>query len=959
MEARTAPGRTTELLERDRELTAIEQALAASAGGSGRVVLIEGAAGSGKSALIGAAREKAARDGLRVLGASSSELESEFAFGCIRQLFEPTLRAASSENRRELLAGAAAPAERIVASDGIVADRTVERFAALNAIYWLVANLAMTGPVLILVDDLHWADDASIHALAFLARRIAELPVALVLALRPQEPVAPALLIDDLRAVPALEHVLPAPLSAQAVATIVRAEAPEASAEACAACHTASAGNPLYLRELLRTLHLTETEPAFHSPDAAARVAEASVPTLADRVAHRVNKVGPDATRLATAMAVLGDGGALPDAARLAGVEPARAAIVARRLHQMEVLGTEDPFSFVHPLVRRSIYDRLSLAERDAAHADAAALLTEAGAPTQVVGAHLAALRPAGSDPVATGLLAAARTALTRGAPESAIRLLRRTLDEGSSAPPKAEILLELSRAEMMIRDPAAIDHLREALSEAADPSLRVTATIALADALSAAGRWDELRPLVEDDVLDGIGDGQREVLTAFEAMRLATIGHDPQLMGRFEPALARVRDLAEGPGWGAHALGAAIAGTTAARGADPGETVALAERALRDGTLLGDGDAGGWATAQVFVALFCAERYDRLCEVADDVEREGRRVGSMRALTGGPGYRALAADRRGDLRTAEAEIRPVIDLLLQADVPMWVATLVFVIADTLLERPGNRDVVELIEDAPIDPVFLATGGGALLRYVRGRSRLARGESEAGVEDLRAAAEVLGTLGFAPNMLAWRSELALALPPGERDEAARLADEELELARRIGLPRSLGIALRASGRLRGSEAGVEVLRESIAVLEQSEAQLEQARSHFALGTALRGAGQPVEAREQLRTALDLANRCGAELLLEQARDEWRAAGGRPRRVARPGADAFTASELRVSRLAAAGRTNVEIAQDLFVTVKTVETHLSHAYAKLGLSGRGARAGLVGALSDGSAPVFSG
>jgi DNA-binding CsgD family transcriptional regulator len=429
--------------------------------------------------------------------------------------------------------------------------------------------------------------------------------------------------------------------------------------------------------------------------------------------------------------------------------------------------------------------------------------------------------------------------------------------------------------------------------------------------------------------------------------------------MNRFEPALVRLRGLAEGSDWGARALSAVIAGTTASRGADPGETVALAERALEDGILLGDGDAGGWATAQAFVALFCAEQYDRLCEVADQVEREGRRVGSMRALTGGPGYRALAADRRGDLRTAEAEIRPVIDLLLQADVPMWVATLVFMIADTLLERPGNRDVVELIENATIDPVFLATGGGALLRFVRGRSRLARGESEAGLEDLRAAAEVLATLEFAPNMLAWRSELALALPPGERDEALRLADEELDLARGIGLPRPLGIALRAAGRLQGGGEGIQMLRESVAVLDRSEARLEQARSRLALGTAMRDAGQSAEAREQLRTALDLANRCGAEQLLERARDELHAAGGRPRRVARTGADALTASELRVSRLAAAGRTNVEIAQDLFVTVKTVETHLSHAYAKLGLSGRGARAGLVGALGGESAPVFSG
>jgi DNA-binding NarL/FixJ family response regulator len=142
------------------------------------------------------------------------------------------------------------------------------------------------------------------------------------------------------------------------------------------------------------------------------------------------------------------------------------------------------------------------------------------------------------------------------------------------------------------------------------------------------------------------------------------------------------------------------------------------------------------------------------------------------------------------------------------------------------------------------------------------------------------------------------------------------------------------------------------LEESVAVLERSEAVLEHARSRAALGAALRRGRRRAEARPHLTVALDLADRCGADRLVERVRDELLAAGGRPRRTARVGVDALTASELRVARLAAAGRTNVAIAQELYVSVKTVETHLSHAYAKLDLAGQGARGRLAAVLSEG-------
>jgi DNA-binding CsgD family transcriptional regulator len=174
---------------------------------------------------------------------------------------------------------------------------------------------------------------------------------------------------------------------------------------------------------------------------------------------------------------------------------------------------------------------------------------------------------------------------------------------------------------------------------------------------------------------------------------------------------------------------------------------------------------------------------------------------------------------------------------------------------------------------------------------------------------------------------------------GERDEAARLVLEELELARRVGLPRPIGVSLWAHGLMTGGETGIEVLSEAVRELERSPARIEHGRALIDLGAALRRAGRRREARAALRDGVELARACGAEASVERAQLELRAAGGRPRAPLRTGADALTASELRVCKLAAAGASNPEIAQQLYVTRATVESHLRSAYGKLGIASR--------------------
>jgi DNA-binding CsgD family transcriptional regulator len=236
-----------------------------------------------------------------------------------------------------------------------------------------------------------------------------------------------------------------------------------------------------------------------------------------------------------------------------------------------------------------------------------------------------------------------------------------------------------------------------------------------------------------------------------------------------------------------------------------------------------------------------------------------------------------------------------------------------------------------------------------MLREARARLRLVRGDRAGAVADLRLAAEVYVPLRISPIRSSWRSLLALALAPDDREEAMTWAAEEVDLAEQAGLPRPLGIALRRAATVGGEEDEVERLRRSVELLAGTRARLEHARSLLALGSALRRRAHRAEAREPLAAALEIAHRCGAERTEARAAEELRAAGARPRRPVRTGLDALTASEARVARLVAGGRSNAEVAQELFVSLKTVETHLGRAYSKLGLSGRSARGRLSGVL----------
>jgi DNA-binding CsgD family transcriptional regulator len=312
--------------------------------------------------------------------------------------------------------------------------------------------------------------------------------------------------------------------------------------------------------------------------------------------------------------------------------------------------------------------------------------------------------------------------------------------------------------------------------------------------------------------------------------------------------------------------------------------------------------------------------------------------------------YRADVHLRRGDFAEAEADARAALELIddRRLEIPAALSFAWLVMA--LVERDKAGDAWEALRERGFDEEIPEQGIFGFLYGARAVLHLAGHEPRRALDDALRAGHLFSTIGPGPSPSPWRSTAALAAHArGQEEQARELAAEDLELARRFGAPRPLGIALRTAA-LVGLGDPVAGLRESVAVLEPSGARAELARSLLELGSAMRRRRHgAAETRAVLREALDASHRCGAAVIERRARDELLAAGGRPRRASTRGLDALTPRELRVAQLAAAGSTNRQIAQALFVTPRTIEHHLRSTYTKLGIT---SREGLPEALGTG-------
>jgi DNA-binding CsgD family transcriptional regulator len=338
---------------------------------------------------------------------------------------------------------------------------------------------------------------------------------------------------------------------------------------------------------------------------------------------------------------------------------------------------------------------------------------------------------------------------------------------------------------------------------------------------------------------------------------------------------------------------------------------------------------------------LFKSDRLDAASRVTETALAEARRAGSPAGFASASLWRAWIALRRGEAEAAEAHARAALDA---APPESWQhAFCAAGLAEVLADRGPLDEASRLVRDGAMTTDLSAE----LLLSTRSIVRAALGDVPGALADQQEARRrQRDGLAIDPDFGGWLRLALLLHAAGDEAAARREADEALAYARTFGTPGYLGQALTVDGMLKGGEAGRAALTEAVAQLERSPARRELARSLVELGGALRRDGQRVAAREPLRRALDLAAAGGLTLTAERAREELRATGARVRRDHATGVASLTPSERRIAERAAAGATNPEIAQALFVTTKTVEMHLSHVYRKLDIRGRGQLAAVL-------------
>jgi DNA-binding CsgD family transcriptional regulator len=910
---------TDALLERDAELDALDLTVRELMAGRGGVVVIEAAAGVGKSALMRHVR--AAAGECTVLWARGAPLEQDFTFGAVQQLFGPVLAGADAP---KLFRGAAQVAERLF----VPADDPPHSIHPLLAgLYGLVVNLARSGPVALLVDDAHWLDVPSLRFLGFLARRVDSLSAALVITCRGGE--RDDCLLDDIVATGVLLE--PKNLSETAVGALIRdATGQQPAAEFRAACHGITGGNPLFVHGLLGVLTAQGIQP---DAAASASVTAAGPDALRGHLAARLRRQPASVRAVAAAAAVLGDGVDLDLVARQADVTPARAADAAERLVREGIFEQDDPPSFVHAVVRDVVLGSISLADRSASHERAAAVLTETGQPVERVASHLLQTIPKADPGRVTVLIAAADAARRQGSPDNAAVYLRRALRESPPPAVRCEVYRLLGNAEAHALATGEADtHLRMALELADSPAQRSLVAFSLARLRNACGATDEaigLLTMAADQLPPGVPE---EVVAELEAELIGTERVDIGSRSRLVGHLAAFRQR---PGRSPAVEDAQLAMEAVLAGQSD-EAVRLARRALA-------GDRLRLERTAIWAALQALMVTDHLTEAQHHLGRAldaARHRGLLFPLPLAHAFLARIAFLRGDLVSA-AEHVELADRELRSPhfaQPARDATALHLRIDT-------GQCCDDVPDAVGEP---RTGLDLWLLDAQAR---ARRDPRARLADALLCGRSYRRWG-ATSMpdVPWRLHAAEAHRQlGDREHAVALVTEELRLARSFGVPRHIGIALRSAADLAPTPSQARaLLTESAELLERGQGRLELARTLACLGSTLLADGDHAGARATLARAADLATWCAAPAL------------GRQISATLPDATAvstggFTPAEREAAELATSGLTNRQIAERLYLSQKTVEAHLSRAYRKLGVRSRTQLAvHLAGAGRDASA-----
>ncbi|MDH6220843.1 ATP-binding protein [Streptomyces pseudovenezuelae] len=949
-------GRT--LFERESELAAVDEALAALTGlrtdgaepaarPRGALLAVAGRAGIGKTTLLAEVRRRAAARGCTVLSARGGDQEQRVAFHVARQLLQPQFAGSAEADLRASMGswydivgpalGLCAPAYGAPPDPQGLSD----------GLDWVLTHLAVQrAPMVLVLDDTHWADPESLRWLAAFAPRAEQLPLLIVVAYRPDELPDHA---ESFRELPGRAGGRPLdlePLSAAAVARLVReALGTDADDAFCRECWAVTSGNPFETVELLakvRDRDLTPTGTGAHLlRDLAAAVKGSGL-------VARIERLGTSTVRFAWACAVLGTEIHPTLAAAVAGLGHEEAADAADALRGARILAGSDTLEFVHPLIATAVYRAIPQGVRVALHGQAAWCVINDGLGPSAAARHLLETHPDGDTWVVHQLRAAAEETLRAGAPDAARRYLARALREPPPFEDRAAVLYELGSASLLTEPATTVNHLRAALEESiGDPDLRHNIVYRLSQVLAHSDRLAESSDTLarEIRVTDDARVRLRMLAEQFmwDAFRADEPDH-PSRSRRLTKLADRLKgnDLTERYIIGLRTWDAILRGEPA--------HVALhhAERALAGGLRWAEPDRGFEVPVLVALAFMYADRPGRTEELfaagIADYEQQGWRGAHLSFA-----YTLLAylRYRRGRLAEAEDFVRAglrIAERVGPGTPAHWYA--VGILIEVLLARGQVAEATETAEHYSFGPPFPAAVVFPDSQTVYGELLLARGLHKDAAAELAAAGRRLDPRGIRnPAWCPWQLHLARAESPDAPERAVATVLEAVLRARQFGAPSAIGQALRAAAEVSSGSTRVKHLEEAVTHLERSPAAYELACALVALGTELRRTGRPTEAAEHLYRGLDAAVQCGADGLVDSARAELVAAGLRPRRLHSTETDTLTARERAAANLAAQGSTEADIARELRVDEPTAVRLLSAVYRKMGTEGTGLAAAL--------------
>ena len=913
---------------RAAELELLSACFERAACGRLQTVLIEGEAGIGKTRVLEAAVEQARGRGFQVFVGRGDELEQARPFGPLCEALG--CRAGVEDPRRAEIVRLLTGEDQARGQIELTRDPGAQ-FRVVDAFVDLVEKAALAGPVALALEDLHWADPSTIVTLRSLARRLTFVPVALLASLRPV-PRAPDLegLIDALLREGAARIALgplPEEVVAQLVAELVRAQPGSSLLEQVAG----AAGNPLFVGELVRAL---DEDGAIRVGDGRAEIQDVSLPpSLRLTILRRLSFLEDDALELLRVAASLGSTFSLRDVATVLDrsatelLQPARKALLAGVLEERE-----SRLAFRHDLIREAIYEDLPEDVRSALHLEVGRRLARSSAPTLQVAEHFA-LGAQPGDAEAIEWLHAAAHETARSAPTVAVKLLERALDLEDADERRAALLADLVPTLLWSGRPQEAEaRAREALEAPTSPDLEPTLRLGLVGALTAQGR--------AKDVIDEVRNATTHTSLSADVQS--------QLQAEAANALAFVDQLAlaEQTAHEAVTLGRPVQSEGAAMGllvlcdmarvrGRPEEALAL----VQDARTLADARSGSrlrWPP-EVFHAM-SLHQLDAF-EDAHDALRKGQRaderLGNVSYL---PVYHYEAASllfSAGRWEDAIAQVNAGLDVADEVGLEMLLSWPYGVLALIAVHR-------DELDAAAASLAAFDSRHGAETAPSRGLLAEARGDAAGALATFARAWDSDETLGVVYRRRQLGPDLVrLALAAHDRERAHAVAAKVEEAAALARVPSLRGVALRCRGLVEGN---ADLLLRAVEQYAQGPRAFERALACEDAAAALARAGRIAEATALFEDALGVYVEVGARRDAARALASMRQLGiGRKRRGARKrparGWESLTPSELEVVRLAATGLTNPQIGQRLFISPRTVQTHLAHAFRKLDLSSR--------------------